>query len=54
MFKDLKENINITGREMENIKKIQMELLGQETYYLKGKKIVGKISWRKGAVEMKT
>ena len=22
MFKDLKENINITGREMENIKKI--------------------------------
>ena len=38
MFKDLKENINITGREMENIKKIQMGLLGQKTYYLKGKK----------------
>lgn len=38
MFKDLKENINITRREMENIKKIQMEFLGQKTYYLKGKK----------------
>lgn len=55
MFKDLKENINITGREMENIKKIQMEFLGQKTYYLKGKKKkVGKILWRKGTVEMKT
>ena len=38
MFKDLKENMNIVRKGMENIKKNQMELLGQKIHYLKGKK----------------
>lgn len=37
MFKDLMENMKITRREMENIKKNQMELLEQKIQYLKGR-----------------
>lgn len=37
MFKDLMENMKITRREMENMKKNQMELLEQKIQYLKGR-----------------
>lgn len=32
--RDLKENVNITRREKENIKKNQMEFLEQTLYYI--------------------